>query len=488
MWGDEFNDHYHTATTSDYQTIVRDCLYLWINNKTFESKMILQTSHPNSKELIVLQNDLSVYTVFITKDYENIKAKLLCTLEDSPEGKENFAKQITRMYALQRMLLLLMTDGTINIFENQGGLFLWKTQTFRSGAPQIWIRMGNYPTAGVWNRSGIWNLRPKPIADQMREILIKQNREEKENNEKSSKFLQTPKVTDPEFALDIFEEQKKLQTTKSKKLRIKQGVNRSEDIPVRSLFDILSMWQLQNVSSETALNLAVRLKDMRETDEDNIDSSEVFYLIKIIKDPVLLLVLFGNKAFPFSVKKKLTLRLKELMQSPNIQRLDGDVLALLKQYLSTEDTIRGFFIDPIKRSPETTIMKNISVSEEFLKLDALVSLSQYQNLKALDKLLVSMMDLDQHLFTGLLLQNLFHEDVYTELDIEETVQIKLAHKTRTAIWKLFLRLVVRGETLVGDFRGRRIVFVFKYALSISTMYSISNLKYCIIICDHKFNN
>ena len=451
MWGEEFNDHYHIATTSDYQTIVRECLYLWIINQTLESKMILQTSHPNSKELIVLQNDLSIYTVFLSKDSQDIRTTLLCTLEDSPEGKENFSKQIAKMYALQRMLLVLMTDGTINIFENQGGLFLWKTQTFRSGAPQVWIRMGKYPTAGVWNRSGIWNLRPKPIADQLREILVKQNLVLAEENDKaSSKIFHTSKVTDPEFALDVFEEQKKLQTTnKSRKLRIKQGVNRSEDIPVRSLFDILSMWQLKNVSSETALNLAVHLKDIQETDEDNVDLSEVFYLIKIIKDPVLLLVLFGNKTFPFSVKKKLTLRLKELIQMPNIQKIDRDVLALLNQYFSTEDTIRGFFVDPIQLTTglsDSAVTKNISIEKEFMKLDNLVSApsSHYQNLKTLDRFLVSLMDLDEDLFTEIFLRNLFGDDVNGGEVTKETVNIELKEKTKllsgSYSWGLFITM------------------------------------------------
>ena len=360
MWGCEFNHHQHVATTTDYQTIVRDCIYLWINHSAnldstnnSKSSFFHQANHPTSKELIILQNDLNVHTIHVTKD-GSVTSKLLCTLEHQGvdiEGKENFAKQIIRFHPLQRMLLLTMFDGTINIYENQGGLFLWKTQTFRSCAPQIWIRKGMYPAAGVWNRSGIWNIRPKPIAEQLKELLLKQNMIFGEDNQDETMM----KPSDPDFALNVFESENRrlaqpTSTIKSssRKWRIKQGVSRSEEIPIKALFNILDMWQLRNASAETALSLAVKLKDSKENEGEGDDSTddltEIFYLIETINDPVLLLVLFGkNKVFPFKVKRRLTLKLEHLLRQPCAKKIDGDVMLLLRNYLSMEKVIQNMF-------------------------------------------------------------------------------------------------------------------------------------------------
>lgn len=363
MWGSEFNNHKHIANTADYQTIIRDCIYLWINhcanldsNNTNKSTHFHQSNHPTSKELIILQNDLNVYSIHVTQD-ENITSKLLCTLEHQGEGvdsKENFAKQIMKFHPLQRMLLLTMVDGTINIYENQGGLFMWKTQTFRACAPQIWIRKGMYPAAGVWNRSGIWNIRPKPIADQLKELLVKQNMIFGEDHQDENVM----KPSDPEIALNMYEsEHRRLaqpsstsvkSTSSSKKWRIKQGVSRSEGIPIKALFNILGMWQLNSASAETALLLAVKLKDSRENEDGGNDSTDdltdVFYLIDTINDPVLLLVLFANnKIFPFKVKHKLTLKLESLLKHASAKKMERDVMMLLQQYLTIEKSIQNMF-------------------------------------------------------------------------------------------------------------------------------------------------
>ena len=389
MWGSEFNNHKHIANSIDYQTIIRDCIYLWINHRatldnnqsTSKSTHFHQANHPTSKELIILQNDLNVYSIHVTQD-GNVMSKLLCTLEHQGiEGdcKENFAKQIMRFHPLQRMLLLTMVDGTINIYENQGGLFMWKTQTFRACSPQIWTRKGMYPAAGVWNRSGIWNIRPKPIAEQLKELLVKQNMIFGDDQQDESVM----KPADPEFALNVYEsEHRRLSQQQqqqqepissgvkpsSKKWRIKQGVSRSDGIPIKALFNILRMWQLKNASAETALSLAVKLKYGRENEdgggevyESTDDLADVFYLIDTIDDPILLLVLFANnKIFPFKVKRRLTIRLEGLLQqhASSLQKMDRDVLMLVRRYLSIEKTIQTMFStnkNKIKRNDNSSI-------------------------------------------------------------------------------------------------------------------------------------
>lgn len=299
---------------------------------------------------------MNVYSIYVTQD-GNVTSKLLCTLEHHGESAENFAKQIMKFHLLQRMLLLTMVDGTINIYENQGGLFLWKTQTFRACAPQIWIRKGIYPASGVWNRSGIWNIRPKPITDQLKELLVKQDMIFGEDHQDGNVM----KPQDPEFALNVYESENRrfsqpLSTgvkSSSKKWRIKQGVSRSERIPIKALFNILRMWQLNNTLDETALLLAVKLKDNRENEDLENDDSEnddsenltnVFYLIDTINDPVLLLVLFANnKIFPFKVKRRLTIKLETLLQHNCAKKMDRDVKLLIQQYLTMEKSIQNMF-------------------------------------------------------------------------------------------------------------------------------------------------
>lgn len=366
MWGSEFNHHQHVATTTDYQTIVRDCMYLWINhssmleNNNKASFLFHQATHPTSKELIILQNNLNVHTIFMSTS--GVQSKLLCTLEHQGEGKENFAKQIVKFQPLQRMLLLTMVDGTVNIFENQGGLFLWKTLTFRACSPQIWIRKGMYPTSGVWNRSGIWNIRSKPIAEQLKELLMKQKLILEEQTSNNTILM---KPSDPDFALDVFESEHRKVVPSSKtsrKWRIKQGVSRSEEIPVKALFNILNMWQLKSASAETALSLAIKLKTNRENGEDDPvdDLTEIFYLIEIIDDPVLLLVLFANKkVFPFKVKRKLTSKLKQLLGDDSCtKRMKPAILCLLQQFLFLEGSIRNLFTTNNKKNEEQTVTQD----------------------------------------------------------------------------------------------------------------------------------
>ena len=60
----------------------------------------------------------------------------MCTLEVTVE-QDVFAKDVMRIFPFQRTLLVVMTDGSINVFEIVGGLFLWKTDTFRNNSPQV---------------------------------------------------------------------------------------------------------------------------------------------------------------------------------------------------------------------------------------------------------------------------------------------------------------------------------------------------------------
>ncbi|XP_066914181.1 uncharacterized protein [Clytia hemisphaerica] len=488
MWGDEFNNHHHIATTSDYQTIVRDCLYLWINRTNFESKILLQATHPTSKELVVLQNDLNVYSIYVSK--YGVECSLLCTLEEPSEGKDNFAKQISKFYPLQRMLLLLMSDGTVNIYENQGGLFLWKTQTFRSGAPLIWIRKGNYPAAGVWNRSGIWNIRPKPIVEQLKEILAKQHQVLNEDVPDNKSMVDSGKVTDPDFALDVFDSEHKRVNNRSRKLRIKQGVSRSEDFPMRSLFNILHMWQLRNFSAETAISLATRLKELHENEDEVIDLSEIFYLVDVIKDPVLLLAVFGNKSFPYSIKKKLTERIRTLLQHSSTKKLDKRILTLLTQYVSTEDKIKAFFTDS-KPNITTTKMvhqkKPINMTEELKSLESLLTSPQY-HCRVLDKHLCLVMDLDANGFVEFVLNLMMTGDVGDEnnerltLEIWKTFvsdQCRLARRIISHLWQhnpgKIVILLKSLETFVEENREKLFPIVFKFEKFIRRLWNTFTL-------------
>lgn len=497
MWSNEFNERSYTASTSDYQTIVRDCISLWITYPSSEIKIQSIASHPSSQELIVVQNDLNVYTLQASGSASSTKnnnhivtVSFVCTLEELNEGKEAFLKQVLVFYPIQRMLLFVMEDGTIIIFENKGGLFLWKTQTFRSGSPLVWLRKGDFPLAGIWNRSGIWNLRPKPISEQLKEFsanryCVNDEQQNSENNLEKVQAAAAKKnnigyggeraatVSDPEFALNLFQqdhqqrEKQQQQSRKSKRrLRIKQGVNRSEDVPVDYLFNILNLWQLSNLSMEIALNIATKIKELKESNEDEVDLSEIVCLVKEIKDPVLLLVLFVNKYFPFSVRKQVGCKLRHFLNSNSnhstatsttsaatvvqqLSRIEPNILKILQQYVHVDDKIQKCFSDDYRHitddSPSQSLqtpfqlppLTNV-VGQEFIQLEDVICAGN-TSLHSLDKRLCSIMDLHADEFLRRLLNITIGKERLQGTPYQELDTSYVNGTVSKEIWKLFFR-------------------------------------------------
>merc|ERR1712226_209927 len=173
-----------------------------------------------------------------------------------------------------------------------------KTETFRNNAPQVWVRRGSLPTIGIWNRSGIWNLRPNPVSEQIKSFHQVQVSKEDDIDSSKSKGL-----GDVEMKVDVIDGQIQKQNTKQRK--IKQGVNRSAEMPTRHLFQILAQWQLTNLSTDIALTIATHIKDTLkdEDSEEEVHMNEMMSVIDEIKDPVLLVVLLSDKELPYTIRK-----------------------------------------------------------------------------------------------------------------------------------------------------------------------------------------
>ena len=343
MWTDDFNDRYLPVSTSDFQSIITS-LHFAVDKRFLIPDLSSSAWRriPRPMKLVILRNDLEVYIVTSSKNGDDKCIVYLCSLEVSTE-RESFAKQVMKLYPFNRMLLLLMTDGDINIFDAKGGLFLWKTETFKSNSPQIWVRKGLFPTIGVWNRSGIWNLRSKPIADQIKALQTSREPEEKENE---GMGVYVKNLADVDFALDVFDGQKKSYSRKQRR-RIKQGVNRSTDLPMEYYFQILSLWKLTNLSTDVALNAAVKIKEVLNEAEEDVDIDDVICTVNAIQDPVLLMVLFSDRNLPSVVKKHLLQKLEHVVKSPASRNLDENVLNLLKEYLAIEEDIKNCFFQRI---------------------------------------------------------------------------------------------------------------------------------------------
>ena len=119
------------------------------------------------------------------------------------------------------------------------------------------MRRGSLPTIGMWNRSGIWSLRPKPIAEQIKSLQQQDDAAKQQENKR-------PSISDVELSTDAINIAATAATTKQikmkKKRRIKQGVNRSTEMPTNHIFKFLAQWQLENLSSDIAITVAMRLK------------------------------------------------------------------------------------------------------------------------------------------------------------------------------------------------------------------------------------
>ena len=304
-----------------------------MENSASDKKFITMTTHPTTKEIVVLQYDLQLHLVTYSQS-GNINSKKLCILEIN-EDKEIFSKRILQMYLWLRFLLVVTTDGEIIIFDSREGLYLWKSDTFKLNSPNIWIRQGLYPTVGVWNKSGIWHLRPKPIQDQVKDV------NQELNDETLSEGKNLPiDGTDIDYVINVFGEQKK-----KRRRKIKQGVNRKTKMPIKYLLEVLDNWKLYNVSSEIALKLIMKLKEsLKEEDSEfSLEYDEVLFLINHMHDPALLLILFTDKNLPVTIKRLLVEKLRSLLQQPLIENIDREIVNAVKEYVNLQDQMKTCF-------------------------------------------------------------------------------------------------------------------------------------------------
>lgn len=426
IWNDSFDDRYIPTTSSDFQSIITTCVSLWINSSTNESKFISVATHPSTKQLVVLQNDLQVYLVDGVSKNQCRGVTYVCTLEVTVEH-EVFAKEVIKIFPFQRLLLIVMSDGLINVFEIIGGLFLWKTDTFRNNAPQVWIRRGSLPTIGMWNRSGIWNLRPKPVAEQIKSL---QQEEMSTQNGVDDKAI----ISDVEISVGAFEGQIKKQNKRPKR-RIKQGVNRSTEMPTHHIFKILSQWHLSKLSTDIAINVAAHIKDVLrdDTSEEEVDMEEMMSVLDEINDPVLLVVLFADKVLPYILRKRLLDKLGCILELDSSKYIDKDVFAILEEYYNL-----GKQIDSCYCTNSTYIkidFSNISIiKEELSKLEN----GMYNN-ASVDQTLNQIFRLNDKYFMFTLLSSIlpFHllRDTYFQFDETQP----LSGDFKLLFWKALLR-------------------------------------------------
>ena len=422
MWSDGFDKRYIPTTASDFQAIITTCISLWIHSSNNENKFISIATHPSTKQLMVLQNDLQVYLVGGHCKNECRDVVYLCTLEVTTE-QEIFAKQVIKIYPFQRLLLLVMSDGLINIFDTQGGLFLWKTDTFRNNAPHVWVRRGLLPTIGMWNRSGIWNLRPKPVFEQIKSFH--QEQISKENGVEGK-----PKVLN-EISVDSFDGQIKKQNKKLTR-RIKQGVNRSAEMPTHYLFQILSQWQLKNLSTDIAINIAAHIKDTLkdENSEEEVHMEDMVSILDEIKDPVLLVVLFSDKDLPYTIRKQLLEKLGCILELNSSKYISTDVLTILKEYYTLGKRIDDCYCNP-------AITKRDDHCDNIIRkeLNNLMN-SQYNSIVG-DQILYQLFNMNSKYFMQLFLSALLPDDLLREtyFECKEHVGADL----KLLFWKALLR-------------------------------------------------
>lgn len=434
LWNNGFDSRHIPTTSSDFQSIITMCVSLWMNSSSSEAKTISVATHPSTKQMVVLQSDLQVYLVGGHKNNECREVVYLCTLEVDLEH-EIFAKEVIQIAPFQRLLIVLMSDGLINVFEILGGLFLWKTDTFRNNAPQIWIRKGAVPSIGVWNKSGIWNLRPKPVAQQIKSVQQEKILNDIEQSEKSV-------VSDVELSADTLSGQ----AMKKQVRKIKQGVNRSSEIPPHHLFEILAQWQLSNLSTDFAINVATHIKDILrdENSEEEVNMDEMKTVIDEINDPVLLVVLFSDKVLPYGIRKKLLHSLEMMLELDAMKYVDSDLLVILQQYFSL-----GKEIDRCYGNNNSCFGNNVAMDTRNNGLTDAASMNQ--EMKRLTASLLSehvnnstMMEctlhqLDTKYFMALLLSTIFsHSSCILQGSYFDLRDIQPVEGLKLTFWKLLL--------------------------------------------------
>ncbi|XP_047143684.1 uncharacterized protein LOC101239109 [Hydra vulgaris] len=318
MWGDFFNTKFLPVFTTDYQSIIKGCISLWIDSPSSEIKFIAVASHSITKELIVLQHDLQVSIVAV-KELEIISSHL-CTLETTET--EIFAQQVTGIYLINHLLLVLMSDGKINVFDTKYGLFLWKTESYVSTLPKLWVRKGEFPAIGIWNNAGIWVLYAKSVVEQLKEAKTKQ-----ETKSPVAQNVGQTAIIDGCLL--------------RRKVDIYKGISRNARTPLHYAFEILDSWNLSKHSTELALKEALKIKELTKDDISAFNTSDILCLVNQINDPVLLLILFCDGDFCYLIKKEVVCRLFKLLKLMEFDVIDKEYSILFKEYLMLEEKIKS---------------------------------------------------------------------------------------------------------------------------------------------------
>lgn len=356
----------------------------------------------------------------------------LCTLEVDEDKQELFAKQVSKIFPYQRLLLLVMSDGLINIFDTRGGLFLWKTETFRNNMPQIWIRRGSLPTIGVWNRSGIWNLRPNAVSEQIKSFYQVQAAKDDCIENKNKNIL-----GDIEMKLDAIDGQ--IKNVKQRR-KIKQGVNRSAEIPKRYIFQILDQWQLSNLSTDLALTIATHIKGhlKDEESEEEVHMEEMISVMDEIKDPVLLVVLLSDKELPYTIRKRVLVKLGCILESNSSKYIGSDILGILKEYYDLGKQIDDCYSINRENNDERSSSED-TIKRELIELEESTTHLEYNNCKTVDRTLVNMFVIDCKYFMEVFLAGLLPNDLLEGTYFESKKLFAVTDDLKILFWKALLR-------------------------------------------------
>ena len=448
QWGEQQYSTLPLVETSDFQTIVTGYISLWINVTATENQIIFMAVHPTSGQLIILCNDLQVHCMEMLEGHV-IRKKVLCTLE--VENKEAFAKQAETLVPFRRMAFIVTRDCEVDVFDIKTGLFLWKTDSFKMTSITLWIRMGSYPSVGVWNKNGVWIFREGSVADKIKDVykVGTKSKESQLTLSTSTQFQPQPLSENFDPTVEVFSakvergetlKQSMISKLKTWRLESRDGQNRATRAPISLIIETLESWKLKNTISDVALSVGEAYrKNFNATEEEGkilIDDQEILTLINVFEDPSLLLILFGDRKVSHLIHRALVSKVQELLRSDNI--IKDETYQLIQKYSQYEDEINDMEEESINDEPVLD-RKNIALDKDFMLLEELL-LDKVLNLQAIEDLFYEISSCNAKLLINNILTVVLtgNEKLqYLLKDFEScwraTVELKLV------IWKVLLR-------------------------------------------------
>eukprot|EP00794_Sanderia_malayensis_P008977 gene8977-9935_t len=337
IWNSPTTGALPISSSSDFHSLVRDSISVWINNSANDPVAIAHCSHPVTQELFILESTHSLFSVSMDTDGQPVFKKVCC-LDKSRLVELNQRKEY-RMLAFQRFIGLFMDDDEFFVFETHQGMLVWSSDSLRNERLRLWVGQGVIPRVGVWNASAVRMLRSDSVVKQAMNMLkfdIRTNEPPKSNQLRISKEY-TLQLT---MNIDKGKTQTKDQETyvvvdqedDGTVIREKESAN-SDSLLLVS--EYLREWNSKNYSMEILHWLLASKKLNISAKWLQISSEEDFKKIyRIFNNPCVSLALFyEDPKYKTSVdriiKDYVTQHEKEAVDD-----VDPELLSLIKQYCS----------------------------------------------------------------------------------------------------------------------------------------------------------